>query len=106
MLAAETVAEIRRLYYAEHGRIGTTASHLGVHPDAIRRALREPGARPPRRRPRRLIDPFLPWLIETLERYPRLHATVLHRMLRERGFAGGVVQLRREVRPLRPSRRQ
>lgn len=107
MLAAETVAEIRRLYYAEHWRIGTIASQLGVHPDGVRRALRsEPGARPPRSRRRRLIDPFLPWLIETLERYPRLHATVLHRMLRERGFAGGVVQLRREVRPLRPSRRQ
>jgi DNA-binding transcriptional regulator LsrR (DeoR family) len=38
MLAAETVAEIRRLYYAEHWRIGTIASQLGVHSDAIRRA--------------------------------------------------------------------
>src|SRR5260370_38676861 len=83
MLAAETVAEIRRLYYAEHWRIGTIVSQLGVHPDAVRRALRsEPEARPPRSPRRRLIDPFLPWLIETLERYPRLHATGLHRMPR------------------------
>jgi transposase len=107
MLPAETVAEIRRLYYAEHWRIGTIASQLGVHPDAVRRAVnREPGARSPQPRRRRRIDPFLPWLVETLQRCPRLRATVLHRMLRERGFAGSLVQLRRDVRPLRPSRRQ
>src|SRR5260370_21881101 len=107
MLGGETVGESRRLYYAERWRMGTIAAQLGVHPDAVRRALRrEPGARPPGPRRRRLIDPFLPWLIETLARYPRLRATVLHRMLRERGFAGSVVQLRRQVRPLRPSRRQ
>jgi IS30 family transposase len=44
MLAAETIAEIRRLYYAEHWKVGTIAAQLGVHPDAIRRAVnREPG---------------------------------------------------------------
>jgi transposase len=56
--------------------------------------------------PSETLAPFVPWLIETLERYPRLCATVLHRMLRERGFAGGVAQVRRTVGPLRPSRRQ
>lgn len=107
MLAAEIVAEIRRLFYAEHWRVGTIASQLGVHPDAVRRALRrEPGARPPQRHRRRLIDPFVPWLLETLARYPRLRATVLHRMLRERGFRGSAVAVRRAVRPLRPARRQ
>jgi transposase len=105
MLAAETVAEIRRLHYAEHWKVGTIAARRGVHPNAIGR---EPGTlRPQRRPPRpRQIDPFVPWLIETLERYPRLRATVLHRMLRERGFAGGVAQVRRAVGPLRPSQRQ
>jgi transposase len=107
MLAAEVVAEIRRLYYAEHWRIGTIASQLGVHAEAVRRVLhRQPGALAPRPPRPRQIDPFLPWLTETLERYPRLRVTVLHRMLRERGFTGGVVQLRRIVRPLRPSRQE
>jgi transposase len=106
MLAAETVAEIRRLHYAEHWRIGTIASQLGVHPDAVRRVVgREPGMQPPQPPRPRLIDPFLPWLVETLERYPRLRATVLHRMLRDRGFTGSALQVRRAVRPLRPTRR-
>lgn len=107
MLAAETVAEIRRLYYAEHWRVGTIASQLGIHPDAVRRALHREaaGKAPCPPRPRR-IDPFLPWLSETLQRHPRLRATVLHRMLRERGFTGSVVQLRRVVRQLRPHRQE
>jgi AraC-like DNA-binding protein len=89
MLDAAAIAEIRRLHYAEHWKVGTIASQLDVHPDAVRRALRlEPGARPPRPRRRRQIDAFVPWLRETLERYPRLRATVLHRMARERGFGG------------------
>ncbi len=107
MIAAEVVAEIRRLYYAEHWRIGTIAAQLGVHPDAIRRALNRESiqSRPQKPRPR-LTDPFLPLLKETLDRYPRLRATVLHRMLRERGYTGSVVQLRRIVKPLRPNRRE
>ena len=32
-------AEIRRLHYAEHWRVGTIASQLGVHPDVARRVL-------------------------------------------------------------------
>ena len=68
MLDAGIVAEIRRLYYAEHWRVGTIASQLGVHADAVRRAIhRVPGQMPkqPKRR-RQLIEPFLPWLTETL----------------------------------------
>ena len=107
MLDAAIVAEIRRLYYAEHWKIGTIAAQLGVHPDAVGRALNRPlgpaAPRPPRPR---ITDPYLPFLTETLERYPRLRATVLYRMLRERGFAGSVVQLRRVVRTLRPSPRE
>ena len=107
MLDAETVSEIRRLYYAERWKIGTLAAQLGVHPEAVRRALNRPAGPPPPRSPRlRITDPYLPLLLETLERYPRLRSTVLYRMLCERGFAGSVVQLRRVVRQLRPHRRE
>lgn len=107
MLDAEAVSEIRRLHYAERWKIGTIAAQLGAHPDAVRRALNRPSGPPPPRKPRPLItDPYLPFLRATLERYPRLRSTVLYRMLRERGFPGSVVQLRRVVRKLRPSQRE
>lgn len=107
MLDAATVAEIRRLYYAEHWKIGTIGSQLGVHADAVRRALhREPGEVVPCPPRPRITDPFLPLLTETLQRYPRLRATVLYRMLQERGYKGSVVQLRRVVRGLRPQRQK
>ncbi len=107
MLTAEVVSEIRRLHYAERWKIGTLSAQFGVHPDAVRRALNRPSGPPAPRKVRpRITDAYLPLLRETLERYPRLRSTVLYRMLRERGFAGSVVQLRRVVRTLRPSRRE
>ena len=39
MLNRETQAYIRHLFYAEHWKIGTIASELGVHPDAVRNAI-------------------------------------------------------------------
>ncbi len=53
-----------------------------------------------------MIDPFLPLVSEILERYPRLRATRIHAMLRERGFSGSARQVRRAVRKLRPSRNE
>ena len=98
MLDAATLAEIRRLFYAEHWKKGTIAVQLGVHPDAVGRALLRPVGPPAPRKPRpRITDPYLPFLQETLERYPRLQATVLYRMVRERGFTGSAVQLRYRV---------
>jgi transposase len=107
MISPERRAEIRRLFYAEHWRVGTIAQALGVHPDAVRLAIeveRLP-SRTARLRASRL-DPYLPFVRETLERYPRLRATRLYEMLRARGYDGSVVQLRRVVARLRPPRRE
>lgn len=106
MLDAETVARIRRLYYAEHWKIGTIVQQLGVHRDAVIRALERAGMPQRRAQRRRQIDPFVPFIRETLERYPTLRATRLHQMLVERGFEGSAIHLRRLVRGLRPSTRE
>jgi transposase len=106
MIGPELVARIRHLFYAEHWRIGTIASELGLHRDTVIRAVRSDPAPKPRAERRRLTDPYLPFLRETLERYPRLRATRLYEMLRERGYGGSVVQLRRVVRELRPIPRE
>ena len=49
-----------------------------------------------------VLDPYLPFIRDTLAQYPRLRATRLFEMVRARGYAGSVVQLRRVVRTLRP----
>jgi hypothetical protein len=43
---------------------------------------------------------------QTLDQYPRLRATRLYQMIRERGYTGSVVQLRRTVAQLRPRARE
>jgi len=103
MIPLAQVAEIRRLFFAEHWRVGTIARQLGLHPDTIRRALvTERFARPALARPSQ-CDPYRAFLQETLQRYPRLRATRLFEMVRDRGYRGSLVQLRRVVRTLRPT---
>ncbi len=72
MLDPEKLATIRRLFFAEHWKIGTIASELGVHRDTVRAAIEtDPLDRPRRLRPSRL-DPYVAFVRETLERHPRL----------------------------------
>lgn len=99
-------AEIRRLFYAEHWPIGTIADALGVHHATVRRTLnRDRGIHPgPQIRPSQL-DPYKAFIAATLEQYPRLRATRLWAMLRERGYPGSAVQVRRYVRTVRPAAR-
>ncbi len=106
MIPPETRVQIRRYFYAEHWKIGTIAQALNVHPDAVRRAVeveRFQHAEPLRPS---IVDPYLPFVRETLEQHPRLRATRLYRMIRDRGYAGSVEQLRRVVARLRPQPRE
>ena len=102
MITPEQHAEIRRLYYGEHWKVGTIAAALGVHHDTVRAALADTQA--VRRGTCRAtaLDPYLPFVRDTLAQYPRLRATRLYEMVRPRGYSGSVVQLRRVVRLLRP----
>ena len=103
MIPPAQVPEIRRLFFAEHWRVGTIATQLGLHPDTVRRALAtERFVRPGVARPNAL-DPYRPFLQATLQQYPRLRATRLFEMVRQRGYPGSVVSLRRVVRALRPA---
>jgi hypothetical protein len=103
MITPEQHAEIRRLYFGEHWKVGTIVTHLGVHPDTVRaaialdtRVVRRGACR------RSILDPYLPFIRDTLAQYPRLRATRLYEMLRPRGYGGSANQLRRLVRVLRP----
>ena len=99
----ETCAEITRLYFAEHWKVGTIAAQLGLHRDVIERVLGVGKARTPDGPPPvRLCDPYRDFIHETLTRYPTLRATRLYDMLRPRGYQGAVRTLREYVAPVRP----
>jgi transposase len=104
MITPEQRAEIRRLYYAEHWKVGTIATQLGVHHDTVLTAINRASVLTRGGRCRATaLDPYLPFVRDTLAQYPRLRATRLHEMLRHRGYPGSAVQVRRAVRRLRPA---
>ena len=106
MIDPQTCVEIRHYFYAEHWTIGTIARELSVHPDAVRHAIgsadfnRASPLRPS------IVDPYLEFVRQTLDQHPRLRATRIYRMLRERGYTGSIAQLRRTVARLRPPVRE
>lgn len=106
MIDPELLTRIRHLFYAEHWKIGTIAEQLGLHHDTVRRAIgSERFNRGKIQRPR-LTDPYLAFIRQTLEQYPKLRATRLFEMIRARGYPGSVVSVRRLVATLRPSSRE
>jgi transposase len=105
-LPAETIAEIRRLHYVEHWKRGTIAQQLQVHPDAIDRALSRHGPAPQRPPAETLLTPYVAFIDETLQKYPRLVAPRLFDMIRERGYLGSIRTLRRHLQTARPAKRE
>ena len=98
----ELEAEIVRLHYAEHWPVGTIATQLGAHPDQVRRVLGLGDTRAPTQLRARLVDSYRPFIDDVLARYPKLRATRLYDMLRERGYprsASARCAVRREARP-------
>ncbi len=96
-------AQVLRYYHVEKWRVGTIAKQLGVHHETIARVLAQAGL--PRiatpQRPSK-IDPYLPFIRETLAKFPTLTATRLHGMVRERGYRGGPSHFRAIIARHRP----
>jgi transposase len=105
VIPAELEAEILRLHYAERWPIGTIARQLGLHHSTVRRVLAQAGIAAGRQSSRRSIaDPYLDFIAQTLERYPRLSAARLFAMVQGRGYGGGPDHFRSVVARLRPRR--
>lgn len=103
MIPPECEAEILRLYHAEKWRVGTIAAQLGVHHSTVRRVLAQAGEPAAKRSMRPSIaDPFLPFIHTTLEKYPKLCASRLYQMVKERGYPGGPDHFRAIVARHRP----
>jgi transposase len=106
MISPEARAQIRRYFYAEHWKIGTIASELGVHADTVRNAIESERFRNPRPLRPSIVDPCTEFIRQTLDQHPRLRATRIYQMARDRGYTGSVVQVRRAVAHLRPQIRE
>jgi transposase len=104
-IAHELEAQILRYYHAEKWRIGTIAVQLGVHRGTVQRVLAQAGlpTQVPLQRSSR-VDPYLPFIRDTLERFPTLTASRLYQMVRERGYAGAPDHFRHLVSLHRPRR--
>ncbi len=105
MIAADIEAEILRLHHAERWPIGTIARQLSLHHSTVRRVLAQAGIAAGRQSARRsMADPYLDFITQTLERYPRLSAARLFAMVQGRGYAGGPDHFRSVVARMRPRR--
>ena len=72
VIRIEVEAEILRLHYVEKWPVGTIAAHLQVHHDVVTRVIATDGALPAfPQRPAR-IDAFVPFILDSLRRYPGL----------------------------------
>jgi len=101
----ETRAHIRHLFYAEHWKIGTIARELGLHPETVSAAIeteRFNGSKTPRN----AADPYADFILDVLTKHPNLRATRIYQMIRDRGFNGSIVQLRRFITRIRPTPRE
>jgi transposase len=106
MISNETRAQIRRYFYAEHWKIGTIASELSVHPDAVRNAIESERFKSTQPMRASIVDAYNEFIRITLEQHPGLRATRIYQMVRDRGYSGSIVQLRRTVARLRPQKRE
>jgi transposase len=104
MIGPELEAEILRLYHVEKWPVGTVARQLNVHRDVVQRVVDQDGKTKPRAKRSRMIDPFLPFIVETLTKYPRLQTSRLYDMVRERGYPGQPAHFRFLIARLRPPR--
>ncbi len=103
MISKERQAEILRLHHVEKWPVGTIATQLGVHHTTVQRVLDQAGTDQKQVYPRAsILDPFLPFIISMLEKYPQLKAPRLHEMVKERGYRGGPDHFRKVVRRVRP----
>jgi transposase len=103
VIPPEKEAEVLRLHHAEHWKIGTIATQLGLHHTTVRRVLAQQGVEAARHTGRPSIaDPFVPLIVETLAKYPRLTASRLFGMAHARGYRGSEDHFRAVVARHRP----
>src|SRR6202040_1062459 len=96
-------AQILRYYHVEKWRVGTIARQLHMHHGTVARVLAQAGLPrigPPARRSQ--VESYLPFIHQTLEKFPTLTASRLYAMVRERGYRGSGDHFRHLIACYRP----
>jgi transposase len=96
-------AQILRYHHVEKWRVGTIARQLHVHHGTVARVLAQAGlprCGAPARRSQ--IEPYLPYIRQTLEKFPTLTASRLFAMVCERGYHGSPDHFRHLIACHRP----
>ena len=98
----ELRADILRYRLVELWRTGTIAAQLHVHHGTVERIVRQEGL--PRVGVVRSsnIDPYLPFILQTLTKFPDLRASRLYAMVKVRGYQGGPDHFRHLISYHRP----
>ncbi len=102
MIPEQLAQRILRLHFVEGWKVGTIAQQVGVHHTTVRRVLEQQGIAPRLARRPSIVDPYLPFIHETLEQYPTLPASRLYAMVQERGYTGKPGHFRRIIARIRP----
>ena len=102
-ISPDLQAQILRYYHAEKWRINTIARQLQVHHGTVARVLAQAGL-PTHAQVQRLskLLPYLPFIMQTLEKFPTLTASRVYAMVRERGYRGGPDHFRHFISLHRP----
>lgn len=99
----ELEAAILRYHFVERWGVHTIAAQLKLHHSTVDRVISQAGLPKAQRSIREsILDPYLGFIMETLEKYPTLTAERLYGMAQERGYAGGPSHFRARVAQLRP----
>lgn len=102
-ISEEIKANILRYHHVEKWRVGTIARHLNVHHTTVKRVLSETGvSKHSILVQASMIDPFLAFVTETLQRFPTLTASRLYDMVKERGYPGSRDHFRHMISFYRP----
>lgn len=102
-MTPEQEAAVLRLALVEKWKVGTIAKQLAVHHSAVTRVLTGiPSANLTHQAC--VLDAHLPFVLETLAKYPTLTASRLYEMVRARGYSGGPDHFRHLIAQHRPKR--
>lgn len=105
MIPEELEQRILRLHLVEKWPPGTIARQVGVHHQTVKRVLNSHGvgAKKVTERPS-MIEPYLPFIHETLAAHPTLPASRLWHMCAERGYPGAEGHFRSLIARIRPKK--